>query len=108
LSFFGQNSNRNLPKHQHLIIKYVTPFIALLFEKLSKTSEKVDIHSLTRRELEILKWLKEGKSSWEISMILNIGESTVNFHVTNIMRKLNVMKRTQAVAVAVQNKLIEF
>jgi len=109
LSFFGRNSYENSPKHQHLIIKYVTPFIALLFERLSiVTQQKNNIHCLTRRECEILNWLKEGKSSWEISMILHISESTVNFHITNIMRKLNVTKRTQAVAVAVQNKLIEF
>lgn len=63
---------------------------------------------MTKREIEVLRWLKEGKSSWEISMILNIAECTVNFHVASIMRKLNATKRTQAVAVAIQNKLIEF
>lgn len=62
--------------------------------------------ALSLREKEVLNWLKKGKSSWEISTILNIGESTVNFHITNIMQKLNAVSRTQAVAIAVEQGLI--
>lgn len=62
--------------------------------------------ALSLREKEVLNWLKKGKSSWEISAILNIGESTVNFHITNIMQKLNAVSRTQAVAVAIEQGLI--
>ncbi|MBI5664683.1 MAG: response regulator [Nitrospirae bacterium] len=62
--------------------------------------------ALSLREKEVLNWLKKGKSSWEISSILNIGESTVNFHITNIMQKLNAVSRTQAVAVAIEQGLI--
>jgi|GEM_PF-952084 len=90
------------------ILKFITPFMTELYEKTLGLSKRPLISPITRKEYEVLKWLKEGKTSWEISMILNIGESTVNFHVTNIMRKLNATKRTQAVAVAIQNKLIEF
>jgi DNA-binding CsgD family transcriptional regulator len=61
---------------------------------------------LSGREKEVLLWLKHGKSSWEISVILEISESTVNFHVKNAMRKLNSVSRTQAVAVALENGLI--
>jgi len=62
--------------------------------------------ALSLREKEVLNWLKKGKSSWEISTILNIGESTVNFHITNIMHKLNAVSRTQAVAIAIEQGLI--
>jgi FixJ family two-component response regulator len=62
--------------------------------------------ALSLREKEVLNWLKKGKSSWEISAILNIGESTVNFHITNVMQKLNAVSRTQAVAIAVEQGLI--
>jgi len=62
--------------------------------------------ALSLREKEVLNWLKKGKSSWEIASILNIGESTVNFHITNIMHKLNAVSRTQAVAIAVEQGLI--
>ena len=53
---------------------------------------------LTRREREVLGWLKEGKSSWDISMLLGISERTANFHAANIMRKLGTYNRAQAVA----------
>lgn len=62
--------------------------------------------ALSLREKEVLNWLKKGKSSWEIASILHIGESTVNFHITNIMQKLNAVSRTQAVAIAVEQGLI--
>ncbi len=50
----------------------------------------------------------QGKSSWEISVILNISERTVNFHIYNIMQKLEAVNRTHAVAVATSLGLIEF
>lgn len=55
---------------------------------------------LSPRELEVLTWLRLGKTSWDISMILMISERTVNYHVNNIMRKLGVISRMQAVSVA--------
>ena len=61
---------------------------------------------LTIREVEVLKWLKEGKSSFEVSMILNISEKTVNFHCNNIMRKLDAVNRVQAVAIALEKRFI--
>jgi DNA-binding CsgD family transcriptional regulator len=56
----------------------------------------------TYRELEVLRWLKEGKTSMDIGTILAISERTVNFHVQNIKRKANAVNRAQAVAVAMQ------
>jgi DNA-binding CsgD family transcriptional regulator len=55
---------------------------------------------LSNREREVLNWLKEGKSSWDISVILGISESTVNFHIYNIMQKLGTTNRPQTIAVA--------
>jgi DNA-binding CsgD family transcriptional regulator len=55
---------------------------------------------LSPRELEVLKWLKLGKTSWDISVILNISERTVNYHVNNIVQKLGVSSRLQAVSEA--------
>jgi DNA-binding CsgD family transcriptional regulator len=64
--------------------------------------------SITKREKEILRWLRQGKSSWEISKILGISERTVNFHVYNIMGKLGAVNRLQAVAIALQMGLLDF
>jgi LuxR family transcriptional regulator, quorum-sensing system regulator CviR len=61
---------------------------------------------LTPMELEVLKWLKEGKSNWEISNILNKSERTIKFHVNNIIAKLGALNRTHAVVKALENKLI--
>jgi DNA-binding CsgD family transcriptional regulator len=61
--------------------------------------------SLSPRELEVLKWLKLGKTSWDISVILNISERTVNYHVNNIVQKLGVSTRMQAVSEAFANDL---
>lgn len=61
---------------------------------------------LTIREIEVLKWIKEGKTSFDVSMILNISERTANFHMNNIMQKLDVVNRVQAVAVALEKRII--
>jgi DNA-binding CsgD family transcriptional regulator len=62
--------------------------------------------SLSAREREVLKWLRLGKTSWDISMILRISERTVNYHVGNIMKKLDVTNRLQAVSKSVILEII--
>ncbi len=64
--------------------------------------------SLSPREREVLKWVKRGKTSWDISVILRISERTVNYHVSNIMRKLDVTNRQQAVSEAAKYDIGEF
>ena len=56
---------------------------------------------LTRRELEVLKWVMAGKSSWEISRITDCAEATVNFHIANIRQKFGVNTRQQALVKAI-------
>ncbi len=62
--------------------------------------------NLSTRDKEILLWLAEGKSNWDVSVILKISERTVRFHVNNAMRKLDAVNRTQAVAIAMREELI--
>lgn len=62
---------------------------------------------LTAREQECLLWSAEGKTSWEIAQILGISERTVVFHLQNVMQKLDVSSRQQAVARAISQGLIE-
>jgi len=57
--------------------------------------------SLTPRELECLKWIAAGKSSWEISSILSISEHGVLYHVRNIMFKFDTPTRHLAVLKAI-------
>jgi len=56
--------------------------------------------SLSDRELEVLRWISEGKTNWEISKILRISERTVKFHVQNTLCKFGTTRRSQAVGVA--------
>jgi DNA-binding CsgD family transcriptional regulator len=51
---------------------------------------------LTEREREVLRWIGEGKSDWDMGVILGISSNTVHFHVKNAMRKLAVHTRLQA------------
>lgn len=53
---------------------------------------------LTDRERDALSWVAEGKSDWEISVILGVSETTARFHVDNARRKLGAVNRAQAVA----------
>ena len=62
--------------------------------------------SLTRREVQVLFWCSYGKTSWEISKILDCTESTVNFHVGNVLRKLSVHTRVEAVIKALRYGLL--
>jgi DNA-binding CsgD family transcriptional regulator len=52
---------------------------------------------LTTREIEVLRWTMEGKSAWAVGEILSVSESTVNFHLRNIFRKLDASSKHQAV-----------
>ncbi len=57
---------------------------------------------LSRRELEVLRWIAEGKSDWQIGRILAISAKTVNYHTENVKRKFGVATRMQAVVSAIQ------
>lgn len=60
----------------------------------------------SKRELEILKWTAEGKTSAEISIILAISENTVNFHQKNMQKKFNAPNKTQIACYAAAIGLI--
>ncbi|AIR91373.1 LuxR family transcriptional regulator [Pseudomonas cremoricolorata] len=61
---------------------------------------------LTPRERQVLLWCAYGKTSWEIGRILECKESTVNFHVGNILRKFDVETRVAAVIKAIRYNLL--
>jgi LuxR family quorum sensing-dependent transcriptional regulator len=62
-----------------------------------------DQHSpLTPREIEVLKWTAEGKTSQDIADILSVALPTVQTHIANLCRKLDVVTRAQATARAIR------
>jgi transcriptional regulator EpsA len=64
----------------------------------SAVSAEVLTEPLSPRELEIMEWVQNGKTNFEIGMILDISAFTVKNHLQRIFRKLDVMNRAQAVA----------
>jgi LuxR family transcriptional regulator, quorum-sensing system regulator BjaR1 len=61
---------------------------------------------LTQREMDILQWMAEGKSDWEIGVILNVSEHFVDKIARTLRTKLNATNRTQIVAVALRHNII--
>ncbi len=66
-----------------------------------------DRDTLTDREQEVLQLVTEGKTNREIAEALFIAESTVNFHMKNILSKLHLRNRAEAVAYALRSGLVE-
>lgn len=105
-SFAGRNIKND--DRTTAIVQNIVPHLSVALMRLAENEkdEKAFNPKLTNREVEVLKWLKEGKSSFDVSMILNISERTVNFHCNNIMRKLDAVNRVQAVAIALEKRII--
>lgn len=64
-----------------------------------------DSLKLTPREREVLRLMVKGASNSEIARALTVSESTAKKHVSNVLIKLNVSSRTEAVAFALQNRI---
>src|SRR5690625_4112618 len=65
------------------------------------------LHILTKRECQVLQLLADGNSNRNISEKLYISEKTVKNHVSNILQKMKVKDRTQAVVKAIRNGWVE-
>jgi two-component system NarL family response regulator len=76
-------------------------------EIAQKLAEHVTYTELTERELEVLRLIGDGKSNREIGADLFITEGTVKAHVNNILSKLGVSDRTQAVTTGLKRGLIQ-
>ena len=80
------------------------------FSNLAKRAEErtsVPAPRLTERELEVLRLVAQGKSNREIAGDLYISENTVKNHVRNILEKLHLHTRMEAVMYAVREKLLD-
>ena len=62
---------------------------------------------LTAREQECLRLAADGKTYWEISQLINLSERTVNFHLNNLMTKLDVTNRQHAIAKSILQQIIK-
>ena len=74
-----------------------------LFQNFALRDMESLITPLSRREVEILKYVAEGNPNKGIAVTLNISQQTVKNHITSIMRKLNANDRTHAVVLAMRS-----
>jgi DNA-binding NarL/FixJ family response regulator len=72
----------------------------------TRLAERIGGNELTAREFEVLKLIVNGKSNKQIGDDLGISEGTVKSHVNNILDKLDVTDRTQAVSVALKRGIV--
>ena len=88
---------------------YIQPsLIPVLNNRMvSRDKDKDKIEELTKRELEVLIEVANGKLNKEIANELKISERTVKNHISNIFKKIDVNDRTQAAVFAIKNDLIK-
>ena len=73
-----------------------------------KLAQNFQVTSLTKREREILALLPKGATAKAMASELYLTEATIKTHLASIYRKFEVVNRTQAIAIALENKLISF
>jgi DNA-binding NarL/FixJ family response regulator len=88
--------------------KLLTEFATLAKRDDEERAEQVPAPRLTEREMQVLKLVARGMNNRDIAKELFISENTVKNHVRNILEKLQIHSRMEAVMVAVREKLIEF
>jgi len=76
-----------------------------LFRHVAQPPEPEEV-VLSEREVEVLRLVAAGKSNREIAEALSVSENTVKFHLRNILQRLNVSNRAEAVMVALQKGIL--
>jgi len=91
-------------------VNFSKEFFSRYLNSLRKSLLVNFIHetTITKREIEVLKCMSEGKDNNEIANCLNVSVHTAKMHIQNIFRKLSVCDRTAAVVEAIRLGLIKF
>ena len=87
--------------------KLLTEFASLARRDTEEPPQQVPAPKLTEREMQVLKLVARGMNNRDIAKELFISDNTVKNHVRNILEKLQIHSRMEAVMVAVREKLIE-
>jgi DNA-binding NarL/FixJ family response regulator len=90
----------NVIRSVHEGRRHVPPEVA------ARLAEHLGDDDLTPRELEVLRLIRDGNRNKEIAGQLAISETTVNFHIKNLVDKLGANDRTHAVTIAVRRGLL--
>ncbi len=95
-----KNQLLNVIRSVHAGNKYIPPEIAVRF------ATHFGKDSLTVRELEVLQLIGDGRRNKQIAGTLGIAETTVNFHIKNLVDKLGANDRAHAIAIAIRRGLL--
>jgi DNA-binding NarL/FixJ family response regulator len=80
--------------------KHIPPEVA------ARLAEHMGEEDLTARELEVLRLIRDGHRNKQIADQLSISENTVNFHIKNLLEKLQANDRTHAVTIGLRRGLL--
>jgi DNA-binding NarL/FixJ family response regulator len=100
---------KSMPKNEMLTVirsvhaggRHIPPEVA------ARIAEHLGEEDLTTRELEVLRLIRDGYRNKQIADQLAIAETTVNFHIKNLVDKLGANDRTQAVMIALRRGLLQ-
>ena len=87
-------------------------YAAELLSRIGKTSAMTQpsmqllVEPLTAREMDVLRSVVQGKSNQQIADAMVITIATVKAHISNILAKLQVSSRAEAIAYAIKNKVV--
>ena len=101
LKSMPKNDLLNVIRSVHAGRKAVPPEVA------ARLAEHMGEEDLTVRELEVLRLIRDGFRNKQIADQLSIAETTVNFHIKNLMEKLQAKDRTHAVTLAIRRGLLQ-
>ncbi|UVK48744.1 LuxR family transcriptional regulator (plasmid) [Mesorhizobium sp. AR07] len=104
---FAQPWDREVENRTITYLQLAALHFHLRVANFAKSSRPKDSHDLSPREKECILWTARGKSSWEIGKILGISVNTVNFHIKNVKKKLDVASRTVAAIAAINMGIIK-
>jgi DNA-binding NarL/FixJ family response regulator len=91
----------NVVRSVHAGRRYIPPEVA------ARLTEHLGDEDLTTRELEVLRFIRDGYRNKQIADQLAIAETTVNFHIKNLVDKLGANDRTHAVTIALRRGLLQ-
>lgn len=106
ITFVGDHLDDS-PEAQRLFEFTGLRFYRFATHKERKAKQDTPELELTNRQRDVLLWIANGKTDWEISQLLNIAENTVNRHVELAKERLGVRTRAEAIAVAMTYNLID-
>nr|WP_289851698.1 LuxR family transcriptional regulator [Sinorhizobium meliloti] len=104
---FAQHREREFQNRIIAYLHHAALHFHLKVAMIANSHRLEKVPDLSQREKECILWVARGKSSWDIGVIMRISENTVNFHIKNLMRKLDTSSRTVAAMKAISLGIID-